>query len=176
MPLTPFHFGPALFVGLLLLSYIDLPTFLVANVIVDFEPILVVTLGLGYPLHGFFHSFVGGTIVAFALAIIMGRIRSYFSPILSTFRLEQKTSVKSILLASFFGVYFHILLDSNMHGDIQPFYPLTVNPFLDRCTLSGLWLHLFLFWSFVGAVVVYALRLFFVWRRQRHVSLSVGQG
>jgi len=175
MPLTPFHFGPALFVGLLLLSYIDLPTFLVANVIVDFEPILVVTLGLGYPLHGFFHSFVGGTIVAFALAVTMGKVRRRSMPILSIFRREQKASVRSILLASFFGVYFHILLDSNMHGDIRPFYPLTVNPFLDRSALSGLWLHLFLFWSFVGAVVVYALRLFLVWRRQRQVSLSVGQ-
>ncbi len=41
MPLTPFHLGPDLFFGLLFFSYVDFPTFLVANVIVDIEPILV---------------------------------------------------------------------------------------------------------------------------------------
>jgi len=169
MPLTPFHFGPALLVGLILLSYVDLPTFLAANVIVDFEPILVVTLGLDYPLHGFFHSFLGGTIVAFLLAVVMKKVRSNLSPVLSIFKLEQKSPSKSIVLASFSGVYLHILLDSNMHGDIRPFYPLDINPFLDRSALSGLSLHLFLFWSFVGAAAVYALRLFYIWRRQRQV-------
>ena len=35
MPFTPFHFGPGLIVGLLLLSFIDFATFLIASVIVD---------------------------------------------------------------------------------------------------------------------------------------------
>jgi len=172
MPLTPFHFGPALLVGLLLFSYIDFPTFLVANVILDIEPILVLAFNLGYTLHGFFHSLIGGTIVALVLSIVMRKVGKTFSRILSFFRLEQKTSFRNILSASLLGVYLHIFLDSRMHWDIQPFYPLEANPFLDHSELAGLWLHMVLFWCFFGAAVVYALRLFIVWRRQKHVNQS----
>jgi len=48
MPFTPYHLGPGLFVGLLFLGFIDFPTFLVASVIVDMEPFLVLTLNLNY--------------------------------------------------------------------------------------------------------------------------------
>ena len=37
MPFTPYHFGPGLFLGLIFLGFIDFPTFLVANIIVDVE-------------------------------------------------------------------------------------------------------------------------------------------
>ncbi len=92
MPFTPYHLGPALFLGLIFLSFIDFPTFLVASVIVDVEPFLVLILNLNYPLHGFFHSFLGGTLVAVPLALMMNRIRGRLSPLLSAFRLEQKIS------------------------------------------------------------------------------------
>ena len=82
MPFTPYHLGPGLFVGLLFLSFIDFPTFLIASVIVDVEPFLVLTLNLNYPLHGFFHSFLGGTLVALPLALMMHQIRDKLSPLL----------------------------------------------------------------------------------------------
>jgi len=40
MPFTPFHLGPALLLGLMLSKYIDLATFLFANILVDLEPLL----------------------------------------------------------------------------------------------------------------------------------------
>ena len=46
MPFTPFHLGPGLLLGLLLLSYVDLPTFLLASVIVDVEPFLALYFNL----------------------------------------------------------------------------------------------------------------------------------
>jgi hypothetical protein len=110
MPFTPFHLGPALFLGLLFLGFIDFPTFLVANVIVDVEPFIVLVLRLDYPLHGFFHSLLGGTLVAVPLALAMYRIRGRFSSLLSFFRLEQKVSFRSVFVASLAGVYIHILL------------------------------------------------------------------
>jgi len=82
MPFTPFHFGPALFFGLLLLQYIHFPTFIIANVIVDLEPFLVLFFDLDYPLHGFFHSFAGGSIISIILALWMGKIfrnQAFFS-------------------------------------------------------------------------------------------------
>jgi len=165
MPLTPFHLGPALLLGLIFFSFLDFPTFLVANVIVDIEPVLVIFLDLDYPLHGFFHSFLGGTLVALLLAFVMNKIRGKFSALLRFFRLEQKHSFKSILLASLSGVYIHILLDSRMHTDIRPFYPLDFNPFLSSSALPGLWVHMLCVWCFVGAVVVYVIRLFLTWRK-----------
>jgi len=48
MPFTPFHLGPALTIGLPLRRFIHAPTFIVANVIVDVEPFLVMVLGLNY--------------------------------------------------------------------------------------------------------------------------------
>lgn len=165
MPLTPFHLGPGLLIGLLLLSYIDFATFLVASVIVDVEPIVVIIFDLDYPLHGFFHSFLGGTIVAFLLAAVMSKVRESLSPLLSFFKLEQKSTFKKILLASLTGIYIHILLDSRMHRDIRPFYPLDFNPFLSSSSLPGLWVHMLCVWCFMGAAAIYLIRLFLIWRR-----------
>jgi len=164
MPLTPFHLGPGLLIGLLLLSFLDFPTFLIASVIIDVEPILVLTLGLDYPLHGFFHSFLGGTFVAFLLTAVMSQVRESLSP-LSFFKLEQKSTFKTILLAALSGVYIHILLDSRMHTDIRPFYPLDPNPFLSSSALPGLEVDLLCFWCLIGAAIIYILRLFLMWRR-----------
>ena len=44
MLFTPYHFGPGLLIGLVFLSFIDIPTFLTANLIVDIEPFLVLFL------------------------------------------------------------------------------------------------------------------------------------
>jgi len=165
MPLTPFHLGSGLLVGLLLLSYIDFTTFLVASVIVDVEPIIVLIFDLDYPLHGFFHSFLGGTIVAFLLAAVMSKVRESLSPLLSFFKLEQKSTFRNILLASLTGIYIHILLDSRMHRDIRPFYPLDFNPFLSSSTLAGWEVHVLCVWCFMGAAAIYVMRLFLIWRK-----------
>lgn len=160
MPFTPFHLGPGLLFGLLFLSYIDFPTFLLANVIVDVEPFLVLYFNLQYPLHGFLHSFLGGTLIAFLLAIVMSKLRNSFSPLMSFFRLEQKTSFKSILLASLFGIYLHILLDSRLYQDIKPFYPFDFNPFLSRRMFIGLEIYGLCILSFIGGGVIYIIKLF----------------
>jgi membrane-bound metal-dependent hydrolase YbcI (DUF457 family) len=166
MPFTPYHLGPALFIGLLFLDFIDFPTFLVASVIVDVEPFLVLALNLDYQLHGFFHSLLGGTVLAVPLAIVMYKIRGKLSPVMSFFKLEQKISFKRILVASISGVYIHILLDSRMYTDIQPFYPSSYNPLLTTGVLAGLDSYVFCIWSFFGAAIIYAIRLILLWRKR----------
>jgi len=161
MPFTPFHLGPGLLFGLLFLSYIDFPTFLLANIIVDVEPFLVLYFNLQYPLHGFLHSFLGGTLIAFLLAIVMNKLRNSFSPLMSFFRLEQKTSFKSILLASLFGIYLHILLDSRLYQDIKPFYPFDFNPFLSHRMFTVFFeIYGLCILSFIGGGVIYIIKLF----------------
>jgi len=166
MPLTPLHLGPGLLIGLLLLSYIDFPTFLVASIIVDVEPILILVLGLGYPLHRFLHSFLGGTLVALVLAVVMCKAREPLSPLLSSLKLEQRVSFRSILLASLLGDYIHILLDSRTHEDVQPFYPLSFNPFLGQSSMRELEVYVLCVWCFIAAAGAYGARLFLAWRKQ----------
>ena len=153
MPFTPFHLGPALFLGLVLLRFLDFPTFLIANVIVDIEPFTVILLNLNYPLHGFLHSFLGGTLLAIALTAFMAGVRIRFNRILSAFKIEQETSTGKILSASLLGIYIHIILDSYMHSDIRPFYPLDINPFLSRSMLVGLKINMLCTWMFIAGLI-----------------------
>ena len=159
MPFTPFHIGPALVIGIILVYYIDFPTLLVASVILDIEPFLVLLLDLNYPLHGFFHSFLGGTLVILPLSFIMFKIRLILNPITDFFKLEQNSSFLNILAASILGVYSHILLDAPLYTDIQPFFPLNFNPFLDTSGLPGVTIYLFCAYCFITAVILYFIRL-----------------
>ncbi len=102
-----------MFFGTLLRA--NVPTIIISSVIIDIEPLLVLILGLNYPLHGFFHTFLGSSFFAVFLSVFMKRILK-----------NEKTS--KILLSSFLGVYLHIIFDSPLYADIKPFYPLNFNP------------------------------------------------
>ena len=159
MPFTPFHLGPGLLISLIFLSFIDIPTFLIASVIIDVEPFLVLIFHLNYPLHGFFHSFLGGFIVAVLLSMVMSKIRRYFTPLLTFFKIEQSISFKKILFSSTCAIFIHILLDSPIYLDIQPFFPFEFNPFYRSTVMPGLIIYLLCAWCFVGAIFVYVIRL-----------------
>lgn len=116
MPFTFFHYGPALFVGLVFLRYANLPTLIIATTIVDIEPLLVLVLKLDAPHHGLSHTFLGGAIIAAALAVIMSR-------------LIPKEKKSKIWTASVIGIFLHVLVDAPMYDDITPFYPFDMNPF-----------------------------------------------
>ena len=138
MPFTPFHLGPALFFGLLLSVAFDLPTLLVASVIPDVEPFYVTYFHVfGYPLHGFLHSYLGSSIFAFSVTLIVYPLRGLLNKIMVAFRISQKTSFKKILFTSFVGVYFHVFLDSFLYEEMMPFYPLQGNPFFDLLSAFG---------------------------------------
>jgi membrane-bound metal-dependent hydrolase YbcI (DUF457 family) len=159
MPFTPFHFGPGFLICLTFLSFIDIPTFLIASVIIDIEPFLVLVFHLNYPLHGFFHSFLGGFIAAALLAMVMSKIRRYFTPLITFFKIEQSISFKKILFSSTCAIFIHILLDSPIYLDIQPFFPFEFNPFYRSTVMPGLIIYLLCAWCFVGAIFVYVIRL-----------------
>ncbi len=128
MPLTPYHWGPSFWIGLFLFRIFDFPTLLIASVIIDIEPFCVVVFNASWPLHGFFHSFLGGSILAVFTAVVMHLLRNQLKKITAVFKLAQNSSFKKILWTSFFGVYFHIILDAPLYTDIKPLYPLQTNP------------------------------------------------
>lgn len=153
MPFTLFHLGPSLLAGLLLLGVFDLPALLVSSVVVDVEPFCVLFFSLDYPLHGFMHSFLGGSAAAVLASVVLYVLRNPSKQLTAVFRLKQDSSFGKILWSSFFGVYSHILLDSPLYADIKPFYPSEANPLLSVFTPQQV--YLFCGLSFLAGMLFY---------------------
>lgn len=138
MPSTPFHMGPGLLFKALLQGSFSLMVFGWAQIVMDIQPLLVMLSGQGH-LHGFSHTYLGATLLAVFSALsgkylgelglrLIGRAR--FVPI----------GGWVALLSAFIGTFSHVLLDSVMHADVQPFWPLSLaNGLLGSLSLE--WLH-----------------------------------
>lgn len=169
MPFTPFHLGPALAIGFPLRELIHAPTFTVANVILDIEPFLVLLLGLGYPLHGFTHTFFLAFLVGLGLGYMSYLFEGFLSPLYRVILLEssKKLKMRSFLIAGFLGAMLHVLFDSPLYDDIHPFYPLTINPLYDPSLT--LYTYLACVWMGIFAIIYYILSVALKAYR-RHVS------
>jgi hypothetical protein len=128
MPFTPFHFGPHATIGLTFNKYIDLPVFILANVAIDLEPLAVLTFDLHYPVHGYCHTFLFGTLAGLIWAFIAYHLRGVFGYFMGLFRLPYTTSISKITISAVLGFWTHILLDGPIYVDIKPFFPSSLNP------------------------------------------------
>ena len=156
MPFTPFHFGPSSCIALPLDRYIDVPTFVFANVVVDIEPLAVMVFGLNYPLHGYCHTFLIGILVGIFWASISYSFRGIFRTMMGFLRLSYTDSFGKLLLSAVLGIWFHVALDSFLYSDIKPLYPLEVNPIYGLVTQSTLYLICAI--SFIPALVIYCIK------------------
>lgn len=157
MPFTPFHWGPALLIGLLVFPLLDMPVLFISSVILDVEPLYFMTQPSGY-LHGFFHSYLGSSILGILAAVVAFALRGSTSRIMKTFRLQQKSSFKKILFTSLFAVYFHVFLDSFLYRDIKPFYPLEINPLYNVISSGAIYQLCSV--SFLFVFALYGYRMF----------------
>ncbi len=157
VPFTPYHFGPAMFIGIVLFPFIDLSTVMIASVILDLEPLAIILFDLPMPLHAFFHTYLGATIVALSLPICIYPFRKHLNAMVSFFGLEQDSSFRHIIAASIIGTYSHVLLDSFLYAEMNPFYPILGNPFLGTLT-SGFVYNLCFSLGFIG-LFIYLLRI-----------------
>lgn len=159
MPFTPFHFGPNLWIGILLLKFINIGAFLLSNIIIDLEPLIVLLFNLEYPLHGYIHSYFIMTLIAIPSTILYHRFLFLFNKFLKPFKFAQESSKKTIYSSFLLGFYFHIFLDSILYKDIIPFWPFTFKPFF--AISSSATIYIFCMASFVIAVF-----FFFIVRRK----------
>jgi hypothetical protein len=130
MPFTPFHFGPAILIGLLALKYLDFPTFVAANIVVDWRATLVF-LGLwpwGGPLHSWPSTYPGALLFGFLLAGAMIYVRPHLKGTLKEMEIEQRFSKRKILISAILGVLLHVTLDAFHHPNIQPFMIAGIRP------------------------------------------------
>jgi len=129
MPFTPFHFGPCAAIGLPLQRHVDLPMLLLANVAVDLEPLLVLSgVVRDYPVHGYCHSLLVGTGVGLLLALACYPLRGLFRVFHQRLRIHYAPTLPRMMLWAVLGVWFHVLLDAPLYGDIRPFWPSQANP------------------------------------------------
>lgn len=148
MPVTPFHLGPALLLGVVVYMWLDLPALLVGSVVVDVRAALVVFGPLEPPIHGILTTFVGGTIIVGLLTVGFSLLPRTIDDLLSYVRLPDNTSSRAVFAGSLTGVYSHVILDSILYTDARPLSPFAWNPFFvdsvrfipvyAGCTLAGI--------------------------------------
>jgi membrane-bound metal-dependent hydrolase YbcI (DUF457 family) len=161
MPFTPFHLGPALGLGLPFRRYVHVPTFIVASVILDVEPFLVLQYGLNYPLHGYLHTFLLSILVGLLLGYAAFILERFVQPVYKVLLLESSGSLnlKSFLLSGALGTVLHVLLDSPLYAEIQPFYPLTTNPLYNPALSTEV--YSLCVWLGIFGIIWYASLLIF---------------
>lgn len=130
MPFTPFHLGPAIFIGLLFFQYLDLPSLLVSSVAPDVEGLYIVVFRPFMSHHSLIHTYVVASVISVIVALVMYYLKGLTGKMMKQFGLHQDSSFKKILYSSILGAYSHIFLDSFLYPEMNPFYPLLGNPFI----------------------------------------------
>lgn len=158
MPFTPIHMGPGILIKSLLQGSFSLMVFGWTQIVMDIQPLIVLISGEGH-LHGFTHTYIGAILIAI-FAALTGKYLSEFG--LKTLRISENENPISIVwwvvfLSAFIGSFSHVLLDSIMHSDVEPFFPFTLdNQLLGLVSVSMLH-KLCLYSGLVGAAIYYGI-------------------
>jgi len=169
MPFSPFHMGPGILIKALLQGSFSLMVFGWAQIVMDIQPLFVLISGDGH-LHGFTHTYIGATL----LAILSALSGKYLSEIgLIILGLADKSNPVNIVwwvafASAFIGTYSHVVLDSIMHSDVEPFYPLSQENSLHGLITVDELHQLCLFSALVGAIIYYSV-LYVTKRRDRAI-------
>lgn len=162
MPFTPLHMGPGFLAKAILQSSFSLMVFGWAQIVMDIQPLVVMISGEGH-LHGFSHTYIG----AILLTIFSALSGKYLSEIgLFVLGLNPQRQVKIswwvCFLSAFIGTFSHVLLDSIMHSDVEPFFPASKgNMFLGLISIQALH-KVCLYSGLVGGALYFAI----IWARK----------
>jgi membrane-bound metal-dependent hydrolase YbcI (DUF457 family) len=127
---------------------------------VDIEP-LYYMITRQYPLHRFFHTYIGVSIVIAGTVALLKTIIWYGKKAsLPNSHGWQQVKLLQLLIGAMLGGYSHILLDSLMHADIRPLAPFSdSNQLLHILSLATL--HWFCIGCAVFGLLVISLRKLF---------------
>jgi hypothetical protein len=133
MPITPFHFGPGVLFKSTAPTRFSWTMFALSNMVIDLEPV-VSYLFTGDPIHSYAHTYLGAALVAI-LTGYLGRApcerclrfwNSRMSPAQGRWLgVDPEIPVRTALISALIGTWSHIALDSIMHADIRPWWPLS---------------------------------------------------
>jgi len=130
MPFTPYHIGPTAFLGLLFKRWIDLPVFLLVNVVVDMEVLVIMFFDLGFPKHRYFHTFLIGGLVGAIFGLGAYPLRWLFAWGMNAFCVPYKTGLRKMVISGVLGAWLHVLIDGLCHYDVLMFWPNRYRLFL----------------------------------------------
>ncbi|NRB40736.1 MAG: metal-dependent hydrolase [Pseudomonadales bacterium] len=157
MPFTPIHMGPGILIKALLQSSFSLMVFGWTQIVMDIQPLIVLITGEGH-LHGFTHTYVGAVL----LAIFSALTGKYFSELgLRVLGIDKYQPISIVwwvaFLSAFIGSFSHVFLDSIMHTDVEPFYPVTLTNDFHGMVSVTLLHKLCMYSGFVGALIYYVV-------------------
>jgi len=126
--------GIGIFTKSILQSSFSLMVFGWAQIVMDLQPLVVMLTGQGH-LHGFSHTYLGASLLTILSALSGKYLSEIGLLILGISKKENPIKIRwwVVFLSAFIGTFSHVFLDSIMHADVQPFYPV----FLDN-TLWGI--------------------------------------
>ena len=132
-----------------------------AQIVMDLQPLFVLLTGEGH-LHGFSHTYVGATLLAIFSALTGKYLSELGLKLLGITKKHNPIQISWWVAfgSAFIGTYTHVALDSIMHNDVEPFYPLSqANSLLGFITVDEL--HQFcLFSALLGAVIYCSVQYF----------------
>lgn len=144
--------GPGLLVKALLQGSFSLMVFGWAQIIMDIQPLVVLLTGEGH-LHGFSHTYMGATLIGIGSALT-GKYAAEFGLRLIGQARYLPISWPVAISSALIGSFSHVLLDSVMHADVEPFAPFMLdNPFLGFVSVEAL--HRFCLYSGLLGVGLY---------------------
>ena len=155
VPFTPFHMGPGLLLKALLQGSFSLLIFGWTQLIMDLQPLAAILSGNGQ-LHGFTHTYLGAILIA-VISTFSGKYAAQFALRLLGLLHQIPILWRTATISALIGSFSHVLLDSLMHADLQPFAPFSAaNPFLHAVTVNAL--HLFCLYSgLIGTMLYFAI-------------------
>jgi len=170
MPFTPFHMGAGILIKSILQSSFSLMIFGWSQIVMDIQPLIALITEEG-KLHGFSHTYIGAILLALFSAV-SGKHLSEF--ILKLLRIKKENnpiiiSWRVVFISASIGTFSHVILDSIMHSDMEPFYPISLlNPLLHTISVSQL--HKILLYSGLVGAAVYYLVQYIIYKRSKNVK------
>ena len=155
MPFTPYHFGPSGFFGLLFRKWVDLPVFVLANVIVDIEVLVIWFFDLGRPMHRYFHTLLVGVAVGALWGAAAYPSRNFFKRIMRIFKLPYETGLGKMIISGILGVWCHVIIDAIYHRDVRMFWPSKITPLYGLISKQQIETVCLIF--FIPAIILYVI-------------------
>ena len=128
MPHPIYHLGPSCFLGLAFRKWLDLPVFVLANVVVDMEVLVIGLFGVGYPVHRYIHTLLLGAAAGAVWGLAAYPMRGLFAKGMGIIRLPYKTNLWKMLISGVLGIWVHVVGDAIWHWDVRIFWPGRTRP------------------------------------------------
>jgi membrane-bound metal-dependent hydrolase YbcI (DUF457 family) len=170
--------GPGILIKGALQNKFSLIIFGTTQVFIDIQPLVAILTGKG-KLHGFSHSYIGSFLIAIFVTLTFKPLLDIITPLYnsclrlsnkSIFHFGSSTSWGVAFFSACIGSFSHIALDSIMHAEMYPLYPLALgNNLLGIISTQELYRYcVYCFWG--GLVIFLIVRLLHIQMAKRNAG------